>query len=402
MFINHWSVKANIWAERRLLRHKDLSLQLALAMTLGLLHPGPWAPACAAQHGHGDPWARKEAWGEWEEDAQAQEEEHGSYFHHLARRVKADYRGAELAYPTGHQSFWLSWEGLHARSLQLAGLIAYILRTCGFDDVPRSDLLPLLPSSSSPPSPPPPLSPPSPSLPSSSSTTTTAATTTTVRIPLLEHLGAAGGGGGVRARSGAWRDWYASRVRDLVGSVGDEEWYGYYVYTLERADNLNPVGSSDPAMENIFFRLGGGARGDHAGEKQQQQPRAVTSGARSSVGSNISTTRKGGGGVGGGTPHQLSSSSFSSSSRVLLEAHGGRDGITGEFDFAGTIHTGTGVVSLRKTYKGAHYWDYDGVMTPLGIVGEWGREGTGYDGYFWLWKRSWMVGDAVQRTFAYS
>lgn len=226
-----------------------------------------------------------------------------------------------------------------------------------------------------------------------------------MRIPLLEQVGATGGFGvGVRARPGDWRDWYASRVRNLVGSVGDDEWYGYYVYTLEKADNLNPVGASDPAMENIFFRLGDGARGGHPREqKQQQQLQAGTPGARSSVGSNVPTTKKGGGGEKGAS-HQpsSSSSSSSSSSRVILEAHGGRDGVTGEFDFAGTIHTGTGVVSLRKTYKGAHYWDYDGVLTPLGIVGEWGREGTGYDGYFWLWKRSWMVGNAVQRTFAYS
>lgn len=325
MPINHWSVKSSIWAERRLLKHKDLSLQLAFSMALGLLHPTSWKssssssssspPACAAP-----------------DDYQS-----------LARRVRADYHGAELATPSS-QSFWLSWEGLHARSLQLAGLLAFVLRTCGFEDVPRSDLVPLL----------------------RGPTTSTSTPQQQLRLPLLENFNPGSTADpAVRAHPGAWQEWYASRVRDLVSSVEDEEWYGYYVYTLESTDNRNPAGSSDPAMENVHFRLGGGD---------------------STLAKTITTT----------------TTTTTAAYKVLpLEARGCRDGITREFDLVGTVHAGTGVVGLRKSYWGAHCWDYDGVVTPLGIVGEWGREGTGYDGYFWLWKRSWMVGDAVQRNHAY-
>lgn len=357
MPINHWSVKSSIWAERRLLKHKDLSLQLAFSMVLGLLHPSPWASASACAAPDDD-------------------------FRALARRVKADYHGAELT-TAASKGFWLSWEGLHARSLQLAGLLAFILRTCGFEDVPRSDLLPLLRGPAA----------VTTSPLSSSSTSPPAPQQQQLRLPLLENFRPAhappGGGGttppapppAVRAKPGAWQEWYASRVRDLVASVEDGEWYGYYVYTLDNTDNANPVGSSDPAMENVHFRLGGG---DRQREQQQQQKR--TSARRDSTTTTTTTT-----------------AAPSPSYKVLpLEARGCRDGITGEFDLVGTVHAGTGVVGLRKRYRGAHCWDYDGVVTPLGIVGEWGREGTGYDGYFWFWKRSWMVGDAVQRTYAYS
>lgn len=319
MSINHWSTKSKIWAERRLLKHQDVSLQLAFSMVLGLIHPSDWSdvPPCAPEYDS------------------------------LAQRVKADYRGEKFT--SLSQSFWLSWQGLHTRSLQLAGLIAYILNMSGFEDVPRSDLLPLLRG--------PPqaakgwaLAPPR------------------LRIPLLEHYS----DNGIRAQPKSWQEWYTSRVRDLISTVEDEEWYGYYVYTLENTDNINPAGSRDPAMENIFFKLGA------------EPP---TPGSRS-ISKNSTST--------------ITTTGLAQSAKVPLEARGGKDGITAEFDFVGSVNTSTGIVSLRKKYKGAHYWDYDGVMTPVGIVGEWGREGTAYDGYFWLWKRSWMVGDAVQRTHAYS
>lgn len=322
MAINAWMVKSRIWSEKKLLGNKQLNLQLAFTMALGLMRPQDWS------------------------DIPAEAPE----YQNLAQRVRADFHGEDFT--SSNQSFWLSWEGLHTRSLQLAGLIAYILKVGGFDDTPRSDLLPFLRSSTT--------SPPGSSSPGSS------ARPSRLRLPLLEKAS----GDGIRVRSSSWQEWYASRVRDLVGTIEDEEWYGYYVYTLTNTDNLNPIGSRDPAMENIHFKLGGGAgAGEGAG------------GARS----------------------RSQSRSHSSAQRIPLEAKGGMDGITKEFDFVGTVALNTGLVTLKKNYIGAHYWDYEGVMTPLGIVGEWGKEGTGFNGYFWLWKRSWMHdGHGRGETYAYS
>lgn len=342
MAVNTWASRSTIWPEKFLLKRKYISLQLAFSMVLGLLHPSEWTDLPPTTTEYQD----------------------------LTRRIRADFRGAEFT--SSSQSFWLSWEGLQTRSLQLAGLIAYVLRVGGFEDVPRSDLLPFLRPPPSPLS----TSPLTTSHYPTPETTVSANSLPTpksrLKIPLLENFCE----DGIRPQSPSWQEWYTARVRDLVESIEDEEWYGYYVYTLENTDNLNPLGSRDPAMENIFFKLGGGA---------------TTTRGESTLSS----------------PHNNNNNSSSSSTssppaKLPLEAQGGKDGVTGEFDFFGHVATNTGHVSLRKTYKGAHYWDYDGVMTPVGIVGEWGREGTGYNGYFWLWKRSWMAGDAVQRTYAYS
>lgn len=329
MAINAWMVKSNIWSEKKLLGNKQLNLQLAFTMALGLIHPGDWSniPAEAPE------------------------------YQSLAQRVRADFHGEEFT--SSNQSFWLSWEGLHTRSLQLAGLIAYILKVGGFEDTPRSDLLPML-RNAPPPS-------------GSSSSNPPAQSPPRLRLPILEKAW----DDGIRVRSNSWHEWYASRVRDLVGTIEDEEWYGYYVYTLMNTDNLNPIGSRDPAMENIHFKLGG-----RAGSHSHSHPHTHTHPHPQSLSS--------------------SSSSVPSSQRVPLEAKGGMDGVTKEFDFVGTVALNTGLVSLKKNYIGAHYWDYEGVMTPLGIVGEWGKEGTGFNGYFWLWKRSWMVGDGRGETYAYS
>lgn len=268
-------------------------------------------------------------------------------FFRLAQRVRADYRG--LDFTTSSQSFYLSWEGLQTRSLQLAGLIAYILKAGGLEDVPRSDLLPLLRGSIStsdrwtvPPSPPIPR----------------------LKMPLLENFS----NNGIRTQPNSWQEWYTSRVRDLVNTIGDEEWYGYYVYTLGDNGKTGSGSSQDPAMENIHFKLGSG-------------PPLPSSRSQAST---------------------TTSSTATYLSKLPLEARGGKDGVMSDFDFVGSINTSTGMINLRKSYRGAHHWDYEGIMTPLGIVGEWGREGMGFDGYFWLWRRSWMVDGAVQRTQGYS
>ncbi|KAK2605436.1 hypothetical protein N8I77_008273 [Diaporthe amygdali] len=330
MAINPWTMKANIWSEKKLLAQKQLSLQLAFTMTLGLIHPWDWSNISAET----------------------------PEYYNLAHRVRADYHGEDFT--SSNQSFWLSWEGLHTRSLQLAGLIAYILKIGGFDDTPRSDLIPLLRGTTSH---------------SKSTTATLSSQPSQLKIPLLEKT-LNGSYGGIRGQSNSWQEWYTSRVRDLVSTIDDDEdggWYGYYVYTLTNTDNLNPIGSKDPAMENIHFKL------DRAPPKSAT-PTAATAKKRSP------------------------SSTPTAPQKLPLEARACQDGITRSFDFVGTVAPATGIVSMRKNYVGAHYWDYEGVMTPLGIVGEWGKEGAGFNGYFWLWRRSWMGGGdgTGQRTYAYS
>lgn len=328
LVLNHWSIKSTLWPEKRLLEHKEISLQLALIMTLGLIHPSDWS---------GLPSLIPE-------------------FLTLVQRVRADYRG--LDFTAASRSFYLSWEGLQTRSLQLAGLITYVLKTGGLEDVPRSDLLPLLrdftPRTSA----------------RDQLTRNSFKPSTPTKVPLLENFSSTG----IRVQPNTWHEWYTSRVRSLVNTIEDEEWYGYYVYTLGDNENPSPGGAQqDPAMENIHFRLGGSG------------PPVPSSRSQASTATTTTTT-----------------TTTSYPSKVPIEAHGGKDGVMAEFDFVGSINTSTGMINLRKSYRGAHHWDYEGIMTPLGIVGEWGREGTGFDGYFWLWKRSWMVDNAVQRTHGYS
>ncbi|KAL1875172.1 hypothetical protein Daus18300_003240 [Diaporthe australafricana] len=332
-------MKANIWSEKKLLAQKQLSLQLAFTMTLGLIHPWNWSSISTES----------------------------PEYYSLAQRVRADYHGEDFT--SSNQSFWLSWEGLHTRSLQLAGLIAYVLKIGGFEDMPRSDLIPLLRDTSH-----------------SNSATTTSSRAPRLKVPLLEKT-SSGSGGGIRGQANSWQEWYTTRVRDLVNTIDDDddEWYGYYVYGLTSTDNLNPIGSKDPAMENIHFKLG-------------RAPPTPTTPTHPSA-----TAKK-------RSPSSTPTNPTPAPQKLPLEARACQDGITCSFDFVGTVAPATGIVSLRKNYVGAHYWDYEGVMTPLGIVGEWGKEGAGFNGYFWLWKRSWMMGGGGgdggdgrgQRTYAYS
>lgn len=332
MAINPWSVKANIWSEKKLLAQKQLSLQLAFTMALGMVHPWDWSniPAETPE------------------------------YHSLSHRVRADYHSEDFT--SSNQSFWLSWEGLHTRSLQLAGLMAHILKVSGLEDIPRSDLIPLLRDTASYPN---------------SETVTAPSRASPLKIPLLEKT-KGGNHGGITGRSNSWQEWYTSRVRDLVNTIDedeDDEWYGYYVYTLTSTDNLNPVGSKDPAMENIHFKLA------------RPTPKSSTAAAAAAVAKKRSPTS---------TPL--------TPQKLPLEARHCQDGITRSFDFVGTVAPATGIVSLRKNYLGAHSWDYEGVVTPLGILGEWGKEDTGFNGYFWLWRRSWMSGGEGRglQTYAYS
>lgn len=335
MAINPWTMKANIWSEKKLLAQKQLSLQLAFTMALGLIHPWKWSnlPAETPE------------------------------YHSLAHRVRADYHSEDFT--SSNQSFWLSWEGLHTRSLQLAGLMAYNLKVSGLEDTPRSDLIPLLRDIRSH---------------TNSATALASSPPPQLKIPLLEKT-KGGSHGGITGQSNSWQEWYISRVRDLVNTIDDDdddEWYGYYVYTLTSSDNINPIGSKDPAMENIHFKLG----------------RPSQSSSTASATATSTTTAK----------KRSPSSTPLTPQKLPLEARDCQDGITRSFDFVGTVAPATGIVSLRKNYLNAHSWEYEGVMTPLGILGEWGKEDTGFNGYFWLWRRSWMgSGEGKgQRTYAYS
>ncbi|KAH9023696.1 hypothetical protein EDB85DRAFT_1990248, partial [Lactarius pseudohatsudake] len=60
----------------------------------------------------------------------------------------------------------------------------------------------------------------------------------------------------------------------------------------------------------------------------------------------------------------------------------------GLFTLEGSSDTRTGVVIARKTYVGAHWWDWRGVITPFGMVGVWGTE-TQNLGWWWVWPQEW-------------
>ena len=79
-----------------------------------------------------------------------------------------------------------------------------------------------------------------------------------------------------------------------------------------------------------------------------------------------------------------------SDSPTTLNLHGvGKDGI-GDFDLDGKLVPETGQVLLKKRYWVSITWDWACMMTPMGIVGTWGR--SNYGGWVWLWKTGWTAG----------
>ncbi|KAH8987447.1 hypothetical protein EDB92DRAFT_1875786 [Lactarius akahatsu] len=60
----------------------------------------------------------------------------------------------------------------------------------------------------------------------------------------------------------------------------------------------------------------------------------------------------------------------------------------GFFTLEGSSDMQTGVVIARKTYVGAHWWDWRGVITPFGMVGVWGTEAQNL-GWWWVWPQEW-------------
>ena len=68
----------------------------------------------------------------------------------------------------------------------------------------------------------------------------------------------------------------------------------------------------------------------------------------------------------------------------------GNDAV-GAFDLKGRLAPRTGEILLTKTYSGGSpVWDWVCMMTPVGIVGSWGR--ADYGGWIWLWKPAWTAG----------
>ena len=60
----------------------------------------------------------------------------------------------------------------------------------------------------------------------------------------------------------------------------------------------------------------------------------------------------------------------------------------GPFHLRGTLSVGTGHLVMGKEYQNVDiYWDWRGILTPHGIVANWGHRNGG--GWVWLWKASW-------------
>ena len=75
---------------------------------------------------------------------------------------------------------------------------------------------------------------------------------------------------------------------------------------------------------------------------------------------------------------------------TVLSLQGTGEDAIGAFDLEGKIARETGNINLRKTYSGGHpTWDWLCIMTPVGIVGSWGR--GAYGGWIWLWKTGWTA-----------
>ncbi|KAI9454786.1 hypothetical protein BJY52DRAFT_707886 [Lactarius psammicola] len=71
----------------------------------------------------------------------------------------------------------------------------------------------------------------------------------------------------------------------------------------------------------------------------------------------------------------------------------------GLFTLEGVSDTQTGVVSARKTYVGAHWWDWHGVITPFGMVGVW-CIGSQNHGWWWIWPQEWSERSPAPATTA--
>ncbi|KAF1814819.1 hypothetical protein P152DRAFT_233777 [Eremomyces bilateralis CBS 781.70] len=65
--------------------------------------------------------------------------------------------------------------------------------------------------------------------------------------------------------------------------------------------------------------------------------------------------------------------------------------VVGAFQLFGSLNTNTGYFHLIKRYEAQPVvWNWEGRLTPWGLVGVWGRHAPSqWGGLFWLWKSSW-------------
>jgi hypothetical protein len=142
-------------------------------------------------------------------------------------------------------------------------------------------------------------------------------------------------GADAQRASGAWETWFTKHVQSMSLPVYLEEgqWRGYYDYPGVRA--------FEPPMLEIQFAV--------------------------------------------------SQNLLSGNVHVWKIRAQGHDGV-GRFTLEGWVETLVGRLNLRKTYIGAHSFDWECFMTPFGIFGSWGtRHGDIFHktGRLWLWKREW-------------
>jgi len=71
----------------------------------------------------------------------------------------------------------------------------------------------------------------------------------------------------------------------------------------------------------------------------------------------------------------------------------------GSFALEGASDTETGVVTAVKTYAGAHWREWHGVITPFGMVGVW-NIGTHTHGWWWIWPQEWSDGGSAPAATA--
>ena len=70
----------------------------------------------------------------------------------------------------------------------------------------------------------------------------------------------------------------------------------------------------------------------------------------------------------------------------------GKDGV-GPFHLCGSLSVATGCLRMDKKYQNAPiHWVWRGILTPYGIVANWGYSNGG--GWVWLWKASWTNSNA--------
>jgi hypothetical protein len=125
--------------------------------------------------------------------------------------------------------------------------------------------------------------------------------------------------------------------------TSSDRWAGYYYYFLDR--------QSDPPM---FFKLGF-------------------------------------------VPPPTVINDFETTHRVYFCGEGADS--VGSFFLEGSADMHTGTVAARKSYVGAHWWHWRGVITPFGMVGVWGTDTDSY-GWWWIWPREWSEGTPTSQAAA--